>query len=219
MAGNLKNTLDEDGVKELISVLFPSYPHRISARNIDEFFEVFGRNGIKSRECCWADIRKSLREQNKIHLSNDSILIQSALNPNSWLINLWTTLTKFIALYYFIAVPARISFVPWSTMLEVGALATDLVADIFTATNIFIMGNTAYMSSRSSWVTKRLKIFRRIDIGYILSALPLDWSELDFAENYVVFRFLMLPWATILTGLATFWEHPKRFSFLSKLIF
>ncbi len=82
---------------------------------------------------------------------------------------------KFIALYYFIAVPARISFVPWSTMLEVGALATDLVADILTAMNIIIVGNTAYMSSRSSWITNRFKIFRRIDIGYILSALPLDW--------------------------------------------
>jgi hypothetical protein len=171
----LKNTIDEDGVKEFISVLFPSYPHRISTKNVGEFFELFGRNGIKSRECCWADIRKSLREQSKNHVSSDSILVYSALNPNSWLISRWIALMKFTALYYFIAVPARISFVPWSTMLEVGALATDLVADILTATNIIIVGNTAYMSSRSAWVTKRFKIFRRIDIGYILSALPLDW--------------------------------------------
>ena len=175
VAKNLKNTLDEDGVKELIAVLFPSYSHRISTTNVDEFFELFGRNGIKSRECSWADIRKSLREKNKVHLSSDSILIRSALNPNSWFICRWIGLTKCIALYYFIAVPARISFVPWRTMLEVGALATDLVADILTATNIIIVGNTAYLSSRSSWVTERVKIFRRIDIGYILSALPLDW--------------------------------------------
>ncbi len=175
MAGNLKTTLDEDGVTELITVLFPLHPHRISSKNVNEFFELFGRNGIKSRECCWADIRKSLREQNKIHLTTNTILIHSALNPNSWLISGWVALTKLVALYYFIAVPARIAFVPWITMLEVGALATDLVADILNATNIIMMGNTAYMNSRSAWVTKRLKIFRRIDIGYVLSALPLDW--------------------------------------------
>ena len=175
---NLKNAIDEEGVKELINILFPTYPYRISSYNVQEFFEIFGKHGIKTKEIGWADIRKVLREQKNQNTVGDSLLIYHgghAFNPNAWIVRKWFLLSKLVALYYFISVPCRIAFIPWSSMTETGALGTDLTADIITAFNVLVLANTAYLSSRSAWVINRNKICRRINIGYIIAAFPLDW--------------------------------------------
>lgn len=176
VAGSLKNAIQEEKISEFIQILFPSYPHRISSHNIKEFFEIFGRNGSRSKELLWADIRKTLREKKSLTVTYDTVLIESALNPNSWLVQKWNQLMSILAVYYFVLVPIRISFLPWNSMITTGALATDLLADILCALNIVVLGNTAYLSSRSAWITNRNKIFRRMNIGYIVSSVPLDWS-------------------------------------------
>jgi hypothetical protein len=151
------------------------YQYRISSYNVQEFLDTFGRNGVKSKEVTWSDIRKGLREQKSIAGLGSTALIGTALNPESWIAACWRKILHFIAIYHFIAVPIRISFQPWDSMLDLCALATDLSADILTASNIFVQCNTAYKSSRSVWVTSRKKLFRKIDMGYIISAIPLDW--------------------------------------------
>ena len=151
------------------------YPYRISSYNVQEFLDSFGRNGARSKELTWSDIRKALREQKSLVVSVSTAMIGSALNPESWAAVCWGSAIHFVAVYHFIAVPIRISFLPWDSMLDVRALATDLIADILTACNIVVRGNTAYKSSRSTWVTSRRKLFRKIEIGYIVAAIPLDW--------------------------------------------
>jgi hypothetical protein len=155
--------------------LFPSYPYRISTYNITELFELFGRNGAKSKELFWADIRKGLREQKSATLQGEPLLIQSALNPKSSFIWQWTYFMKGVAIYHFFMVPIRITFIPWKSMIDFRALSTDLVADTFTILNVLVLMNTAHLSSRATWITKRLKLLRRIDIGYVIAAIPLDW--------------------------------------------
>jgi hypothetical protein len=175
LAGNLKTPIPVGRIAEFLQLLFPMYPYRISSYNVQEFLDSFGRNGAKTNELTWSDIRKALREQKSVVLSASAIMIGSALNPESWVAVCWGSTLHFVAVYHFIAVPIRISFLPWDSMLDVRALATDLLADILTICNIFVRGNTAYKSSRSIWVTSRKKLFRKIDIGYIIAGIPLDW--------------------------------------------
>ena len=175
VAGDLKVPINADKVPEFLQILFPSFPYRFSSYNVKELFELFGRNGAKSKELFWSDIRKGLREQKAAALQGESIFIGSALNPKSWFARWWTNVMKFIAIYHFLIVPVRITFLPWSSMLDVRALSTDLIVDTLTVLNVLVLTNTAYMSSRATWVTKRVKLLRRIDVGYILAAIPLDW--------------------------------------------
>jgi hypothetical protein len=175
IAGDLKVPMPADKVQEFLQLMFPSFPYRFSSYNVKEVFEIFGRNGAKSKELFWADIRKVLREQKAAILQEESIFINSALNPKSFIAKEWTRVMKFVAIYHFIVVPVRITFLPWNSMLDIHALSTDLIMDILTVLNVVVLTNTAYMSSRATWVTKRLKLLRRIDIGYIISAIPFDW--------------------------------------------
>jgi hypothetical protein len=175
IAGDLKVPMPADKVQEFLQLMFPSFPYRFSSYNVKEVFEIFGRNGAKSKELFWADIRKVLREQKAAILQGESIFINSALNPKSVFAKEWKSVMNFVALYHFIVVPVRITFLPWNSMLDIHALSTDLIMDILTVLNVVVLTNTAYMSSRATWVTKRLKLLRRIDIGYIISAIPFDW--------------------------------------------
>ncbi len=174
-AGSLKNPIPAEQIAEYIKVLFPLYRYRISSYNVSEFLEIFGKNGTRSKELVWADIRKVLREQKSQVPVDDSIFLGTVLNPTSWLVSNWMRLLKAVALYHFIMVPVRISFVPWERMVDSEALGTDLIADIITVLNIPILGNTAYMGSKATWITDTSKIFRRINIGYIIAAVPVDW--------------------------------------------
>ena len=174
-AGSLKSSIPSEKLADYIQVLAPLYPYRVSSYNVAEFLDLFGRNGTRSKEIMWADIRKVLREH-KAHIKDEnSILIESVFNPTSWVVSSWFILIKLLATYHFIMVPIRISFLLWNSMLDPQALGTDLIADILTVANVFVLGNTAYMGSRATWITKRAKIFRRIDLGYIIAAVPLDW--------------------------------------------
>jgi hypothetical protein len=175
LAGSLKTPIPVGRIAEFLQLLFPMYPYRISSHNVKEFLDCFGRNGARSKELTWSDIRKALREQKSFLVSVSTTMIGSTLNPESWVAVCWGRILNFVAVYHFIAVPIRISFLPWDSMLDVRALATDLIADILTAWNIVVRGNTAYKSSRATWVTSRRKLFRKIEIGFIIAGIPLDW--------------------------------------------
>ena len=103
------------------------------------------------------------------------MLVGRALNPNSVVYDYWRLLLKFVAVYDFIAVPIRIAFKPWGSMLSPVALGTDLTADSVLFLHLFLELNTAFKNERSLWVTQRYKIFRHADLFVIFSALPLDW--------------------------------------------
>ncbi len=176
VAGDLKKPISLKQVPEFLENLFPSFPYRFSAFNVKETMSTFGREGPKTKLLFWADIRKGLREHKKGKGSISSqFFIKSALNPESFILRQWQTLLILVALYHFVAVPIRIGFVPWSSMLDSRALYTDLVADVLTVLNLFLCCNTAYHNSKSSWVTKRYKIIRRIDFRVTIAAIPIDW--------------------------------------------
>jgi hypothetical protein len=152
------------------------HPYRMSSHNVQEFLEVFGRNGIRSKEVTWSDIRKALRERKpQVVATGDALLIENALNPESKFVAFWSGLMQFIAVYNFLLVPIRIAFQPWSSMVDPTSLAVDLFADVLVFSNVLVLGNIAYKNSRATWVTKRRKIFRKIKIGIIIAAIPLDW--------------------------------------------
>jgi hypothetical protein len=176
VSGDLKKPIAVKQVPEFLENLLPSFPYRFSAYNVKETMGAFGREGSKSKHLFWADIRKGLREhrKGKGRLSSQ-FFIKSALHPESMLLKQWDTIVIFVALYHFIAVPIRIGFVPWNSMLDSRALYTDLAADVLTVLNLVLCCNTAYNNSKSSWVTKRYKIVRRIDFRVSLAAIPIDW--------------------------------------------
>ena len=47
VSGDLKKPIPAKNIPALIEALFPSFPHNISAFNVREILEVFGRNGVK----------------------------------------------------------------------------------------------------------------------------------------------------------------------------
>ncbi len=176
VAGDLKKPIAANKIPVLLENLFPSFPYRISRFNVYETLEIFGRNGRLSKQIVWADIRKALRENRGLQSRrNQAVFFKNALNPDSWLLKVWNHFLMLVGLYHFIVVPIRISFLPWLSMTDSRALATDLTADIFTWINVVVKGNTAYRSSRAVWITKRYKLFRKIEIYHILAAIPLDW--------------------------------------------
>ena len=63
------------------------------------------------------------------------------------------------------------AFLPWGSMLELRALATDGFADALTAINVLLDANTAYRNSKGVLATDRYKIFRQ------------EWSSRIFFET------------------------------------
>ena len=176
VAGDLKRPISAKRIPELLEMLFPSYPHRFSSYNVQETLEIFGRQGARSRELYWGDVRKGLRERKGASgVGGSSFLIDRAFNPTSWPVQRWRQLIRAVAIYHFIAVPVRIAFLPWPSMLDIRALATDLLADVLTFANVLMLTKTAELSKRGAWITKASKLVRRIHVGYILAAVPLDW--------------------------------------------
>jgi hypothetical protein len=193
VSGDLKKPITQKQIPEFLENLFPAFPYRFSPYNVKETFRAFGREGVKSRLIFWSDIRKALRE-NKRGTANLSsrTFIKSALNPESSVVKRWNTLVVLVAIYHFVVVPVRISFVPWRSMLDVRALYTDLIADILTFLNLLVQINTAYLNSRASWVTDRYKISRRVDFRVSLSTIPLDWYlDLPFLVNVLFWAVMM----------------------------
>ena len=137
---------------------------------------MFGHIGPKSKELLWADIRKRLRENKREqNISLKGMFIKKAINPEATLVHHWTSFMVVLGIYYFILVPIRICFVPWGSMLDYRALCTDLVADACNICNLVLLANTAYKNSRAVWITDRYKLFKKVHVGYWVSAIPLDW--------------------------------------------
>ncbi len=140
---------------------------------------MFGHNGTDSKELLWADIRKRLRENKKEQYSDSkSVFIGYVLNPDSWVVKQWKLLVMLVGVYHFVVVPIRICFVPWSTMLDIRVLCTDLLADIITMLNVFVSANISYKNSRAVWITDRYKIVKKVHVGFYIAAAPLDWFRL-----------------------------------------
>ena len=176
VAGDLKKPLLRRQITPFLENLFPSHPYQFSSYNVNEFMKAFGREGTKTKALLWSDIRKVLREHKRGDSKfMDSIFIKTALSPDAAVVKLWRQMMDFVAIYHFVVVPVRICFAPWTSMLDYRLLCTDLVADILTIFNFFVLANTAYLNSRAAWVTNRYKIFRKVDLHASISATPLDW--------------------------------------------
>ncbi len=177
VSGDLKKPIPRKNIPLFLENLFPSFPYRISSYNVKEILDIFGRNGTESEHIFWSDFRKIIRERKNgtANYHSDAIFIRSAFNPESWLYKLFKNITALVALYYFLAVPVRIAFDPWHSMIDLNALCTDLVFDICTALNLVILLNTSYTNSRAAIVTNRFKILRRVNYNYVIAAIPFDW--------------------------------------------
>ena len=177
VSGDLKKPIPRKNIPVFLENLFPSFPFRISSYNVKEILDVFGRNGSESPHIFWSDFRKIIRDRKNgtAYYQSDAIFIKSALNPESWLMKAFKRFIGLVALYYFIAVPVRISFDPWHSMVQIHALSTDLVADICTALYLIVLLNTSYTNSRAAIVTDRFKILRRVNYNYVIAAIPFDW--------------------------------------------
>ena len=147
VTGDLKKPITSKQIPEFLENLFPSFPYRFSSYNIEETLQAFGRDGSKSKLLFWSDIRKGLREHKRGHGNFSSqILIKSVLNPDSSIVRNWHSFMVLVAIYHFVVVPVRISFLPWNSMLDPRALYTDLVADLLTVINLLVHINTAYLN-------------------------------------------------------------------------
>jgi len=175
VVGDLKKPVPLAKLREFLELVFPSFPYPISVHNEKEALELFGRHGKKSTELYWSDIRKTLRERKGMGHITKALFIKNAFNPLSWHIHYWSIAMKMLAIYYFVSVPIRISFLPWENMVVRDELILDLTMDFLCALNVLILVNTAYKNSRAMWVTKRSKIVHKVPFGFFVAALPLDW--------------------------------------------
>ena len=177
MSGDLKKPIARKSIPLFLENLFPAFPYRISAYNVKEVLDVFGRNGTKSKHIFWPDFRKILRERKSglAEYHRDAVFVKTTFNPDSWVMRFWRYLMEFVGIYYFVVVPIRISFDPWRRMVDFRALSTDLVIDGITVINLAVAMNTCYTNSRAAIITNRIKILRRIDYSIAVPAFPLDW--------------------------------------------
>lgn len=184
MSGDLKKPIPRKNIPLFLENLFPSFPYRISSYNVKEILDVFGRNGTESDHIFWSDFRKIIRERRSgiANFHSDAVFIKSTFYHESWLMRLIRKFMVVVAVYYFIAVPVRIAFDPWHSMVNINALCTDLVFDACTILNLVILLNTSYTNSKAALVTNRFKIFRRLNYNYIIAAIPFDWYKLCIAS-------------------------------------
>jgi hypothetical protein len=175
VAGDLRKPIQREKIGEFLQELFPSFQYPISNYNVKETLDIFGRHGSKSREIFWSDIRKTVREHQGNGNTEKGLFIGMVINPRSSIFQKWIALLQLVAIYHFVVVPIRITFLPWSSMIDYRALCSDLVADFFTAVNVIVLANTAVLSSASTWITDRKTLLRNINVGFIVSAIPLDW--------------------------------------------
>jgi CRP-like cAMP-binding protein len=190
ITGDVGAPLAASKVKSLLELVFPDFQYRFSGRNCHEFLHAFGRDGVKSKQISFAEIRKVLLERSKGTHSEGRIFMHGFLNPYSSVFFRWMTLVKAVATFHYFMVPIRLCFVPWNNMLDLRALSIDLTVDIITVAHVLILANTAYRNSRAQWVTNRMKIFRRLSLNTVISALPMDWFAFVFGASYEMCNWL-----------------------------
>jgi CRP-like cAMP-binding protein len=178
LTGDIGVPITASGVPSFLEHLFPDFPYRISVHNRDEFLATFGREGVKSKQVSFADIRKVLKEHAAAGPGGDvanEVLVRGAFNPMSRLYQRWMWLVQVLAVYHYVVVPVRIGFLPWKSMLDWHALCTDVPAETLTIVHLLVVCNTAYQNGKSHFVTSRSKILRRASLNYFFAAIPLDW--------------------------------------------
>jgi ankyrin repeat protein len=191
VTGDLGAPLQPFKVHIFLERLFPEFEYPVSGYNCKEFLQAFGRDGLKTKQITFADIRKVLMERSK-EAHNDGILINGALNSNADLYVAWQRFISAVAGLQYIFVPVRLSLIPWKSMLDLRALGLDLVLDVLTLLHVVVLANTAYRNARGQWVTARLKLIRRINIYCLVAALPLDWFAFIFGASYEMCNWLRM---------------------------
>ena len=191
VTGTIGNPLQASKVALFLEKLFPDFNYHISFYNCNEFLQTFGRDGLKTKQISFADIRKVLIERSK-ETRHNGLFIDSALNRNSNFYTHWINLMCIVACLQFVCVPVRLCFVPWKSMLDTRALALDLTLDFLTAAHVVVLSNTAYQNSRGHWITNRFKMLRKIKVFYLLAAVPVDWFAYVFGASFEMCNWLRL---------------------------
>ena len=179
VSGDLKKPIAKKYINRFLENLFPSFPYRISSYNVKELLDVFGRNGMDSEHVFWSDFRKTIRERKlgSAKYQSDALFFKSVLNQEARVVKVFRKIMSLIGFYYFIMVPVRLAFNPWNSMLDIRALCSDLVVDSFVFLNLLVLINKSYKNKKEAIITERMKILRRINYNYVISAVPFDWYE------------------------------------------
>ena len=184
ITGDMKNALDRNRVKEFLALLLIDFDQELTDLHVDEFMDVFSPDGPKGESVAWLDIERELRHRTNKGLDPARLFMSgfgSPINPNSHTLRIWRTLNQFSAIYFFLLVPVRIAFNPYSDMLAWNyvTLSLDLAIDCLTFLNLLITLNTAYMNKKSRWVIDRAKIARHyLSTDFLIDlvvAAPFDW--------------------------------------------
>jgi ankyrin repeat protein/CRP-like cAMP-binding protein len=191
ITGDIGASLHTSQIKNFLERLFPDFHHQISVHNSQEFLQAFGRDGNKTKQIAFADIRKVLMERSK-ESSTHGLFIDNALNPNSRAYARWSIVVSAVACLHYICVPVRLSLKPWDSMTDYRALALDLTVDMLTFVHVIVLSNTAYKNARGHWVANRLKIVRRINVFCLIAAIPADWFAYVFGASYEMCNWLRL---------------------------
>ena len=189
--GDLGTPLHASKISSFLEKLFPDFEYSISAYNRKEFLQVFGRDGLKTKQISFADIRKVIMERSK-EAQQDGLLIQGALNSNSYFYSMWQRVISVVAGLQCIFVPVRLSMMPWKSILDSRALGLDLVLDLLTLTHVAVLANTSYRSTKGHWVTARLKLLRRTNIYCLVAAFPFDWLAFCFGASNEMCNWLRM---------------------------
>lgn len=98
--------INSDHLPQFIMVLLPEFKYHISARNVSELLEAFGRDSGKTKKSIsWSGIRKGLEEYKKrLDEEETDLFIGSAFNSSSIPYRKWVTFVTFVAAYHFIMV-------------------------------------------------------------------------------------------------------------------
>ena len=192
VTGDLGEPLTASKINLFLERLFPDFSYHVSVYNCREFLQTFGREGVKSKQITFADIRKVLIECSK-ETHHDGLFINGALNRNSEIYAYWLNVVSVVACLEFILVPVRLCFVPWTSMLDIRALALDVTLDFLVLIHVVVLANTAYRNTRGQWATTRLKMLRRINIFYLVAAIPSDWFAYIFGASYEMCNWLRVP--------------------------
>lgn len=107
IAGDLKVPISSEHLSQFLMVLLPEYKYNISARNVKELLEAFGKDSGKTtkKSMNWSGIRKGLEEyKSRLDEGETDILIGSAFNSSSAPYRDWVKFVTFVAVYHFIMV-------------------------------------------------------------------------------------------------------------------
>jgi ankyrin repeat protein/CRP-like cAMP-binding protein len=179
VTGSLTEPLQGESIRQYLKLVMVDFPFSISLENCREFCGLFNKKFEKSTKISYQEIVRQMIafECNKgqLHVDSSRAFIHSCVNPNFVLVQWFTLLMRLVALYHFLVVPVRISFMPYPSFTSKWALYMDLPADVAVCVHVALSLNTAIKSEFGHWVTDRTKILRQSDLVCLVAVWPLDW--------------------------------------------